>query len=198
MTKNKTLKLIENAVLDPALFLLAVVVGHCLWHLLFPSTTLESANVLLFDRFDITHIAYRFQSMLSNHVYHCAQWFNHDVLRNDLTIFIPEHSGSYIAWGCTGVKQAIIFCIAILTARGKHIHKLWFIPCGIIVLYFVNVIRVVIVFFVGAFHYEYFTLMHDQVLKIGYYVIIFFIWWIWQKAFNPKYNLNVLISQQDK
>lgn len=186
--KDRKLNLIYEAAIDPLLFLLMVGFGHALWHILFPSLTLESKEVFLFDRFIITPFTLSIQRFLSNQHYLIAHWLNPDVQQNGLTVYIPGRIGSYMAWGCVGVKQMMIFVLSIVFSRGRHVHKTWFIPLGVVVLHGVNLVRITILFFISSFHIEYFELMHDQILKIMFYVIIFFIWLVWQHRFNPKYN----------
>ncbi len=186
--KDKRLNLLYNATIDPLLFLLMVGFGHALWHILFPSLTLESTEVWLFDRYDITPFTNRIQAIMAHQHYLIAHALYPETVQRGLTVFIPNHIGSYMAWGCVGAKQAMIFVLSIVFSRGKRLHKLWFIPCGVVVLHFINLARITLLFYFSSFKLEYFDLMHDHVLKIFYYFIIFLIWLLWQYQFNPEYN----------
>ncbi|MCQ2349702.1 MAG: exosortase/archaeosortase family protein [Paludibacteraceae bacterium] len=190
--KNPTYQRLFDAQIDTTLFIFAVLFGHALWHIIFPGLTMESTEVLVFNRFDITPYTYHFQLWLADQQYFLSHLINDNVIQNGLDIFIPGHMGSQMAWGCTGIKQAMIFTLAIGISRGAHRNKWWFIPIGLVVLHVVNLIRVTALFFIITNNSELFPLFHNHILKYAYYVIIFLIWLIWQFRFNPKFKISAV------
>ena len=86
-----------------------------------------------------------------------------------------------IIWGCTGLKQAYIFFCIIAFSRGPWTKKMWFIPVGLLVVYFFNIFRIT---FIVAFienHPNSFDLLHFYIFKYLFYMIIFAMWVYWEE-----------------
>ena len=91
-----------------------------------------------------------------------------------------------IIWGCTGVKQLYIFSTIILLYSGPVKDKLWYIPCGCVILWTFNIIRIVAIYFLTRNHAEWFDFLHEGIFRYVFYGIIFLLWVIWEEVYVKK------------
>lgn len=92
-------------------------------------------------------------------------------------------NGNYVRviWACTGLKQAYITLCILLFARGKWIHKLWFIPLTLAVVYCFNVFRIAFIAASIENHPEWFEFLHLYAFKYAFYGVIFLMWLLWEE-----------------
>jgi exosortase/archaeosortase family protein len=98
-----------------------------------------------------------------------------------------------IIWGCLGFKQMTIFAGIILFYWGSFLKKLWYIPMGCFILTVYNVIRIATIVWLTDGHPERFVSLHDGILRIVYYVIVFLLWVVWEELIvkkNYKYTIR--------
>ncbi len=81
--------------------------------------------------------------------------------------------------GCTCLKQWLHWIFLMILFPGPLKHKLWYIPAGVVVLHFVNVLRITILAIVLSHSSGYFHFFHDYLLKALFYGSIFIIWVLW-------------------
>lgn len=91
-----------------------------------------------------------------------------------------------IIWACTGLKQAYIFFCIIAFYRGPWMKKLWFVPLGLLVVYFFNIFRITFIIAVVEKHPEWFHFLHLYAFKYAFYLIIFLMWVLWEEKFAVK------------
>ena len=91
-----------------------------------------------------------------------------------------------IIWACTGLKQAYIFTCIIAFYRGPWIHKLWFIPLGLVIVNIFNIFRITFITATFEHHPEWFVFLHETFFKYLFYVVIFGMWVIWVEKFAGK------------
>ena len=100
-------------------------------------------------------------------------YFPPDILRFD------SGSSVKIVWGCTAIKQAFIWLVIMLFARGRQWHKLWFIPIGWVCIYAFNILRIYWITLVIEHHPEMFELLHSYIFKYLFYGMMFLLWVLW-------------------
>ena len=88
--------------------------------------------------------------------------------------------------GCTSLKQWMHWLFLMLLFPGPWKHKIWYIPLGLIIIEFVNVVRIVgltltLIPWPTRFHF-----FHDYIFKTFFYFVIFLMWLIWVTKFIPK------------
>lgn len=88
--------------------------------------------------------------------------------------------GCHIVWACTGIKQAFVFTMILLLSRGRWIHKIWYIALGLILVYIVNLLRIIIIVAFMRDYPEWFHFLHEYLFKYLFYGIIFLIWVFWE------------------
>ena len=63
-----------------------------------------------------------------------------------------------------------IFLIIMIFADGRWKNKLWFIPTGLLICFFINILRTTTLALIIKDHREIFPFMHHYVLKYLYYI----------------------------
>jgi exosortase family protein XrtF len=87
--------------------------------------------------------------------------------------------------GCNGINVAIVF-MSFLVAFGPINRKLiWFTLVGLVIIYVVNVLRIVFLFVVTIRLPDYFYLAHKYLFTASIYVIVFTLWLWWLYATKP-------------
>lgn len=116
--------------------------------------------------------------------------FHMDFFTKDQSIYFLNNEGTYscvsVAPECTSLKQWIHWLFLMLIFPGPWKHKAWYIPLGLVIVEFTNVVRIVgIALFLRHFPHD-FALAHDVIFKIMFYVVIFLMWMIWNDKFHHK------------
>lgn len=117
--------------------------------------------------------------------------FGIDFVTNDQTIFFLNNEGTYsavtVAPECTSLKQWLHWLFLMLLFPGPWKHKAWYIPLGLVIVEWTNVVRIVgICLFLKPYPHD-FALAHDVIFKIVFYVVIFLMWMVWNDYFHhPK------------
>ncbi len=127
-------------------------------------------------------ILFRQSAWLLKHVFH----LNHTT--EGQTIWVLAQNGQWgyvgVSPGCTSLKQWLHFIFIMLLFPGPRKHKLWFIPAGIIVIHFINIVRIVGLALTLKPWPQYFDFFHDYIFKTFFYFMIFVMWVIWVEFFT--------------
>ena len=91
-----------------------------------------------------------------------------------------------VAPECASLKQWLhwIFLMAIFPGPWKH--KLWYIPAGLVVIEWINVVRVCGILLMQIPWPNSFHIAHDYIFKVFFYFIIFLMWMLWVERFYNK------------
>jgi len=167
-------------------FVVILLVSHFFWK--FTVLGDEEGDMV---RFFGLNISQPFVFM-SHHIAHVCNSILH-TLGFDTTLSadnVIRHIGSrnaiQIVWACTGIKQAYIFFCIIAFYCGSWKQKLWYIPVGLVCVYLFNILRITFITAVVDTHPEQFNFWHEHVTKYLFYVMIFFLWVIWEEKFCLK------------
>jgi exosortase/archaeosortase family protein len=116
--------------------------------------------------------------------------FGYDITTEGQTILFTCRTGEagYVGVepGCTSLKQWVHWVVLMALFPGPWKHKLWYIPMGVIVIHFVNLIRVTGLVFTTynwPMHYDFF---HNYIFKTFFYFMIFVMWVVWVEYFKNK------------
>lgn len=167
----------KSILLNISLFILITLVLHKIWWmLLWPSETFsflhDWANVL-------SHWVFLGSSRILEHVF----MMEHEAANNTLYF-----SNGYIAvWSsCSGLKQFYQLFFLLVLFPGPARHKLWYIPTGLLLIFMVNIFRIVVLAFVLLWMPSVWDFVHLWILRPFYYVVIFLLWMIWVEKFKIK------------
>ncbi len=114
--------------------------------------------------------------------------FGVDFFTQDRTLGFLNHHGTYsyvtVAPECTSLKQWMHWLFLMLIFPGPWKHKAWYIPLGLVIIEFTNVVRVVGIALFLRYYPNDFALAHDVIFKIMFYVVIFLMWALWNDHFH--------------
>ena len=120
---------------------------------------------------------------VANTVYWLVSLVRPTVHIEDTTIWFDSGSATTIVWGCSGIKQAIVWLGVMLTTRSWTANKLvvWgqklaFLPVGWLCCYLFNIFRITLITFAIEFHPDWFGILHDWILKYLFYLMLFGLW----------------------
>lgn len=105
----------------------------------------------------------------------------------DNSRYIGVQGGSFLWIGdrCNGLSVMVVFALFIGAFPGPWKHKPWFALVGLLVVHFVNVLRVVALCIVVTIDYELLNFQHDYTFQVIVYGCVLLLWYIWVKRFAP-------------
>jgi exosortase/archaeosortase family protein len=163
---------------DIILFVVALLAANFFWK--FTVLGDEGTSQVTWFGIDITAPF----DWMATHIAHAVFWLIQ--LTNDTVTFFEPNTihfatgtGTRIVWSCTGLKQAFIWIIIMLAARGSWKHKLWFIPLGLACAYLFNILRITLIAMAIEHHPEWFDMLHDYIFKYLFYGMLFLLWLWW-------------------
>ena len=107
-------------------------------------------------------------------------------------VAIVDSPGVTVGAPCDGMALFGLFAVFIAAYPGKWLHKVWFIPSGIVVIHGVNVVRVVALAIIMKRNPDWLAFNHDYTFTLLVYSVVFGLWYIWVQRFGP--NLKVTKS----
>lgn len=166
---------------DPALMFVVKLIGsYALWKLL---------HWMVQDSFwwlNFTHAMGHQIALI------CAQvnnWFGLPTTVDGIYMWMGPSFYLIIKEHCLALPATFVFILTILLMPGKPKHKFWFIPFGIAVLHFVNLMRFnVLAYLLVNFSKSFFDFTHSWVYLGIFYGIdmLLLMYWINHYAFQSK------------
>ena len=132
-----------------------------------------------------------------NMLYSQACWVLDHVFHIDLTtitsarlLATTNSEGGWarvvIAPECASLKQWMHWIFLMVLFPGPWKHKLWYIPIGLVIIEWTNVIRICGILMMQIPWPNSFHIAHDYIFKVFFYFIIFLMWVLWvEKFYNP-------------
>lgn len=108
---------------------------------------------------------------------------------NDVQVFgIDGSNGVWIGGPCNGINLMFLFAIFIISYPSTNNKtKLWFITIGILVVHFINIIRIISLSLIAFYAPAYLEFNHTYTFTFIVYGIIFSLWMLWvNKLANIK------------
>ena len=132
---------------------------------------------------------YFIQSATANVVYYFLNILNFSPVIDGIMITIPVQNGAWAALinsACTGWKSALLFlALVFATPKNNKRFALLFIP----LIFAINIVRILFMFWVASFDLAYFELAHAIVWSWGMLLAVLALWIIWIK-FNNIVNFD--------
>ncbi len=160
------------------------------------------------DYWPIGRLMHKFMVVSVELVYRQSCWLLDHVLRVDITInsnnrmiaAINANGGwarVIIAPECASLKQWMHWLFLMLLFPGPWKHKLWYIPAGLVIIEWTNVIRICGIMLMQIYwpnihihlfgnDINTFHLGHDYIFKFFFYLVIFLMWMLWVEKFYNK------------
>ena len=132
-----------------------------------------------------------------NLVYSQSCWVLDHIFNIDITTISKERfiaainkDGGWarviIAPECASLKQWMHWIFLMVLFPGPWKHKLWYIPAGLVIIEWTNVVRICGVLMMQIPWPNSFHLAHDYIFKFFFYFVIFLMWVLWvEKFYNP-------------
>ncbi len=92
--------------------------------------------------------------------------------------------GVYLDRGCMGRNVMIAYAGLIAVFPGKIIHKIWYIPLGLVIITFVNTLRISGLAVIFHRWPEYGDINHYVIFKYTAWLVILILWIIWMNKFS--------------
>lgn len=200
-------------------FLILFLTFDFIWKL-FVQEEGEDGAILLVMGYDLTS----WTDGLSLWTAKAMHWMVHDLfgysdfIREGITLYFDrdEHLNIDILWGCTGLKQIVMFTFIMILYFGPTNKKLWYIPVACLILIFINVLRLSIIAVIikdpfpewfiyvnewyndrtwintethhRQFYKDWFNIFHRDILTWVYYDgVMFLLWLFWEEKINKPY-----------
>ncbi|MES2837181.1 MAG: exosortase family protein XrtF [Bacteroidota bacterium] len=117
------------------------------------------------------------------------KWFGFNLMPepdsdNIRTIGIDGTHGVWIGDPCNGLTLFALFVGFIISFPGPIKHKLWYIPAGIILIHFLNILRIVALSIISFKAPELLSFNHTYTFTIIVYGIVFVLWMVWVNKFS--------------
>lgn len=147
------------------------------------------------DYFPIANVIARLFDSASELLFNQSCWvlehiFNIDYITHEHAIGVINNKDTYsfinVAPECTSLKQWLHWFFLMLLFPGPWKHKLWYIPLGLVIIEWINVVRVVGITLCMIPFPDYFDFFHDYFFKVLFYLCIFIMWVIWVEKFLHK------------
>lgn len=97
-------------------------------------------------------------------------------------------SNVVIAPECASLKQWLHWLFLMLLFPGPWKHKIWYIPAGLVIIEWTNIVRICGILMMqmqwpgpNTFH-----IAHDYIFKVFFYLVIFLMWVLWVEKFKNK------------
>jgi exosortase/archaeosortase family protein len=94
---------------------------------------------------------------------------------------LPGQPGILLVDGCNGIAAMGLFFGFLLGYPGKVLPKLVYGFIGVLLLYLVNVIRIVALTFTQKYYPDIFAFTHDYSTTFLFYLVIFVLWVVWSE-----------------
>ena len=110
--------------------------------------------------------------------------FGYDVHIHKKILWIEGSEGVKVINACLGWSVMAMFMGFILIYPGQRKSKFWFIPLGVGVIIFANIIRVTAMAMVSYHAYHLLDFYHKYVFNLILYITIFVLWVYWVKKYG--------------
>lgn len=168
-------------------FVVVLLLCHLFWKytLVYDEHNLEAYDVRWVG-IDLSALFCAATQQVADVVYCVLHMFDSTVQMDGTRIIFSNSHSMKVVWACSGLKQMFILLAVVGCARGRHWHKLWYLPAGIAVCYVYNVLRIAFLGWIVESHFEYYDLFHSYITKYLFYAIIFAVWLLWNEKFGKK------------
>lgn len=125
-------------------------------------------------------------------VYEITVWVNREVMHfvlneaDPFTIIFPGRGYLIIVDGCSGLKQLYQALVLFLFYPGRPVHKVWFIPVVMGVMFIANALRMIFLSATVVWYPGQWDLVHNWVLRPLIYVVLFLLWLVWVRWYQQK------------
>lgn len=118
------------------------------------------------------------------------QWIGYQTFVVEHAIGIQGSHGVFIGTPCNGLDLMALFAGFVIIFSGSWQDKLWFISLGLIIIHFLNLLRVIALTIMAKTAPEYLDFNHKYTFTIILYAFVFLGWMLWVKYFAVKNKMS--------
>ncbi len=169
-------------------FIVVLLFVHTIWKFGFvEDIDFRGNKILLFYGFDVTSFFSVFTDWLVSSVYWLLSVFSSAAfaVKNHSIELVSQGESIGIVWSCTGIKQAIFFILLVLCYPKQSLHKIWFIPAGVAVVFLINILRITGIVWLCDVNMNNFETLHE-LSKYIFYAILYGMWILWDWKIVPS------------
>ncbi|GEM_PF-1096287 len=127
---------------------------------------------------------------ICSQTFHILRWWMGDrVTSHGHIIFFCHHGSLEIFDGCSGLKQYAQFGLLMLVWKGSLTMKCLYIPVGVVIVHFVNIVRMVGLSLIILCRPHLWHAGHDILFKVLFYAVIFGLWVVWVEFFSHHHSI---------
>lgn len=130
---------------------------------------------------DFTQVMAEIYLKIAKFILNILGW-DTNVSYTDRKLWITESDNAIeVVFDCLAINLFFIFAIFILAYPGRVKTKAWYIPCGFIVIFLLNAMRMAALTPIVAKWPEQMDLFHHFIFQGMIYLFIFTMWWYFTK-----------------
>lgn len=161
-------------------FFIKAILAYLIWFLLYENWLLKVGWIDKVVIDNLIHLSKLSLTILGYNVF----VFGH-------TFGIDGSHGVFIGTPCNGLDLMALFAGFVIVFNGSWKNKWWFILVGLIVIHFLNLVRVVALTIIAKTAPEYIDFNHKYTFTIILYAFVFFGWVLWVKYYAVKKNTSI-------
>lgn len=123
-------------------------------------------------------------AVIQNKIGYTTSLYN-DVSKEQVWFYVNEKYVSRMVEGCNAISVIILF-VAFIFAFYKGTKTFVFVAVSLVVLYIMNILRIIGLNIVTRDHPEYNKMVHDYVFPVVIYGSVVILWLVWIKFFALK------------
>ncbi|WP_114783166.1 exosortase X [Botryobacter ruber] len=117
---------------------------------------------------------------------------------NKSNLIIDGYNLVHVDTPCNGMELMALFAGFIIAFPGPVLKKLIFIPIGIFLINFLNILRIAGLALNAFYSYETLEFNHKYTFTIIVYAFIFGLWMLWVKKYSSLNNYAVTTAPQQQ
>lgn len=98
----------------------------------------------------------------------------------------------YFFEGCNGLNVMIVFAAFVFALGGSFKRIVLFLPFGLLVIHFSNLLRIALLFSLAANNSTHFYYYHKYLFTATLYLVVFGLWALWVLRSNEKGNIKAI------
>ena len=168
------------------IFIPLITIWFFLYHYLYKIDFLLGINYSLLTGFS------KLLSAQSNFILSIFNFNTSTEIHGDMVVTkildYPYSHGVWIGEPCNGIKIFGLFTIFILSLNGNIKRKIIFIPIGVAVLHFLNILRIAVLTYISAVNPFILDFNHNITFQLIIYGAMLSLWYIWITEISLKEN----------
>jgi len=110
--------------------------------------------------------------------------YKSEIVRSKGHIYLEGTVGVHLDRGCLGRNLMLTYIGFLLAYPGNIRSKLWYIPVGVVVIFYLNSLRIIGLGFILLYIPKWMNEFHEVIFKGIVYLFIFLMWYNWIRKYS--------------